>query len=81
MRIDTGVDNNKVLHTDLNGLSIAQKKYHDKLHIQGNVYPIVTAAYLEDKQHRFNIFTKQPSGVSSQSNGQIEVYTQYIAMG
>jgi hypothetical protein len=74
MRVSTDIDNEKTLHTDLNGLSMSRKKYHDKLHIQGNVYPIVTAAFIEDQTNRINILSKQASGISSQNNGQIEVF-------
>ena len=72
MKIETDISNND-LFTDLNGLSIARKPYYDKLHIQGNVYPIVTAGYLEDMTHRFSVLTKQASGVTAQKAGQIEV--------
>ena len=47
MRINSDLDNN-VIHTDMNGLTITRKRYYDKLHVQGNVYPVVTAAYLQD---------------------------------
>merc|ERR1712176_117259 len=42
--------------------------------IQGNVYPIVTAAYLEDSKHRLNLFSKQGTGITSQQEGQIDVW-------
>ena len=55
MRIKSGVNNAKTLFTDLNGMTITKKEYYDKLHIQGNVYPVVTSAYIQDNLHRNGI--------------------------
>ena len=34
MRLDSNINTGRTLHTDLNGLTITPKKYHEKLHIQ-----------------------------------------------
>lgn len=47
MQVRSDVQNHKTLFTDLNGLTITKKVYYDKLTIQGNVYPIVSSAYIQ----------------------------------
>lgn len=74
LQVKTDVDNHKTLFTDLNGLTITKKVYYDKLTIQGNVYPVVSAAYIQDIKSRFTILPQQSSGVTSQRDGEIEIW-------
>ena len=73
MRMNTDVKSEKTMFSDLNGLTHSKRVYYDKLHLQGNVYPITSSAFLQDQEQRFTVLTSQSSGVSSLSSGQIDV--------
>ncbi|GAU90007.1 hypothetical protein RvY_02489 [Ramazzottius varieornatus] len=73
MHFKTSIDSGKSFVTDLNGFHLIRRKMHSKLHIQGNLYPMPAAAYIEDAEHRFTLLTKQPLGVASFSSGSLEV--------
>lgn len=65
------------LHIDLLILllKMLQRVYHDKLPIQGNVYPMACAAYIEDATHRVTILSRQPLGVTGGDKpGEIRVF-------
>ena len=47
MQLHTDVQNHRTLFTDMNGLTITKKVYYEKLTIQGNVYPIVSSAFIQ----------------------------------
>ena len=47
MQLHSDVQNHRTLFTDMNGLTITKKVYYEKLTIQGNVYPIVSAAFIQ----------------------------------
>lgn len=42
-----------------------QRKYYRKLTLQGNVYPMPTMAFLQDKNKRVSILSSQASGVAN----------------
>ncbi|KAL0270255.1 UNVERIFIED_CONTAM: hypothetical protein PYX00_007725 [Menopon gallinae] len=73
MRITTNVMNKEEFYTDLNGLQMIQRKRFAKLPLQGNFYPMPTAAYIEDENTRVSIVSGQPLGASSLRQGQLEV--------
>lgn len=50
-----------------------QRKRFAKLPLQGNFYPMPTAAYIEDEKTRISIVSGQPLGVSSLKQGELEV--------
>uniref|UniRef100_A0A915HMT6 Glycosyl hydrolase family 38 C-terminal domain-containing protein n=1 Tax=Romanomermis culicivorax TaxID=13658 RepID=A0A915HMT6_ROMCU len=75
MRLKTGIKNeDNTFFTDLNGFQIIKRKYFSKIPHQGNVYPMPTAAYLEDKNFRLTLLSGQPNGVVSSNTGQFEVF-------
>ena len=48
-----GIRNNDEFYTDLNGFQFIKRKvYLDKLKIQGNVYPMASGAFIQDKKRR-----------------------------
>ena len=73
MRINSDVESGREIYTDLNGINHSRRVYYDKLTLQGNVYPIVSSAYLQDGAKRLTVLTRQSSGVSSLSSGQMDV--------
>lgn len=50
-----------------------KRKYFDKIPLQGNVYPMASAAYIEDSTTRVTLTSGQPLGFSSHSVGAMEV--------
>ncbi|CAH8534087.1 unnamed protein product [Schistosoma turkestanicum] len=89
MTIQTNLSNpDRLMYTDSNCFQFIQRKYHDKIPLQGNVYPIACGAYIEQeintdhhqqqtgmKQfHRLNLFTSHPTGVVNPQIGQINVW-------
>ncbi|KAH8857885.1 Alpha-mannosidase 2 [Schistosoma japonicum] len=82
----TDIDLFMTIQTDLINKDRAQ--YHDKIPLQGNVYPIACGAYLEQEMdsflnndnsqtkqfQRLNLFTSYPTGVVSPEIGQINVW-------
>uniref|UniRef100_A0AC35TX24 Alpha-mannosidase n=1 Tax=Rhabditophanes sp. KR3021 TaxID=114890 RepID=A0AC35TX24_9BILA len=73
MKMDTNVESGEHFYTDLNGFQIIRRKRFAKLPIQGNFYPMPSAAYIEDQKKRFTIVGNQPLGVSSQKDGSLEI--------
>lgn len=50
---------------------MVKRRYFEKIPLQGNVYPIPTAAYVEDERSRFTLLTAQPLGAGSMEKGKI----------
>uniref|UniRef100_A0A0B7BKR3 Glycosyl hydrolase family 38 C-terminal domain-containing protein n=1 Tax=Arion vulgaris TaxID=1028688 RepID=A0A0B7BKR3_9EUPU len=74
MRIHTDVDNSqRIFYSDLNGFQMQQRKYYHKLTLQGNVYPMPTMAYLQDKNKRVSVLSAQSAGVANLVPGAIDV--------
>lgn len=74
MRFATSVHNMEgVYYTDLNGFQLVRRRTVSKLPLQGNVYPMPSAALLQDRSVRITLFTAQPLGVSSLKQGWLEV--------
>lgn len=73
MLVQTGIKNEDILHTDLNGFQYTKRKRYAKLTLQGNVYPMPSGAYIQDSNLRLNILTAQPLGVASLESSNIQV--------
>ena len=77
MRFGSDVQSNGEFYSDLNGMTHSKRVYYSKLHLQGNVYPIVSSAYLQDSKKRISLLTKQASGTASLQDGQLDVRLIY----
>lgn len=73
MRMSSGIENNDIFYTDLNGFELVKRQRFNKLPIQANYYPIPSALYIEDDKLRLTLLTAQPLGGSSLKNGEIEI--------
>ncbi|KAM8861457.1 alpha-mannosidase 2x isoform 2-T2 [Synchiropus picturatus] len=73
MRLITDIQSGDVFYTDLNGFQIQPRRYHLKLPLQANFYPMPSQAYIQDGLHRLTLHTAQALGVSSLESGQLEV--------
>ncbi|UXI18700.1 protein-s isoprenylcysteine o-methyltransferase [Sarcoptes scabiei] len=68
------IDNGDRFYTDLNGFQVQSRKRFNKIPLQGNIYPMNTAAWIEDKNYRFSVISAQPLGVSSLRSGTLDVF-------
>uniref|UniRef100_A0A8C6RC18 Glycosyl hydrolase family 38 C-terminal domain-containing protein n=1 Tax=Nannospalax galili TaxID=1026970 RepID=A0A8C6RC18_NANGA len=73
LRIHTDIDSQATFFTDLNGFQVQPRRYLKKLPLQANFYPMPVMAYIQDTQKRLTLHTAQALGVSSLSDGQLEV--------
>ncbi|XP_006161174.1 alpha-mannosidase 2 [Tupaia chinensis] len=73
MRISSDINSQNRFYTDLNGYQIQPRMTMSKLPVQANVYPMTTMAYIQDATRRLTLLSAQSLGVSSFTNGQIEV--------
>ena len=78
MHVRTGIDNaaDRSFHTDLNGFQFTRRRTHDKLPIQGNVYPMPTAAFIQDerRRQRMYVLSAQPLGVAALETSCLQVF-------
>ena len=74
MHLQTDVKNEDILHSDLNGFQFIKRKRHSKLTLQGNVYPMPSAAFIQDSSTRLNLLSAQPLGVASLEPSAIQVF-------
>jgi alpha-mannosidase II len=74
VHIETDIQNDNTLFTDLNGFQYVKKKKYDKLTVQGNVYPMPSGAFIQDDKLRFNVLTAQPVGVASLHDSSIQMF-------
>ncbi|XP_003373762.1 glycosyl hydrolases family 38 N- domain protein [Trichinella spiralis] len=66
MRLKADIHNSDhSFYTDLNGLQMIKRKYFSKIPLQGNFYPMTTAAFIEDSAHRLTLLSAQANGVTS----------------
>ncbi|XP_019116863.2 epididymis-specific alpha-mannosidase isoform X2 [Larimichthys crocea] len=75
LRTKSSLNNNKTLYTDDNGYQM-MKRTHRKFTnntVARNYFPMVRAAYIQDDLTRLVLVSDRAHGVSSQSNGQLEV--------
>ncbi|XP_071942365.1 alpha-mannosidase 2-like [Antedon mediterranea] len=74
MRLKSGIENeDKIFYTDLNGFQVQKRKTLSKLPIQGNFYPMVSMAYVEDKTSRLTLHSGQTLASASLQKGWLEV--------
>ncbi|KAI5746627.1 hypothetical protein M8J77_005637 [Diaphorina citri] len=73
MRLTTNIENQDVFYTDLNGYQMIKRKYLKKIPLQGNFYPMPSAAFIEDTGRRLSLLSAQSLGVACLKPGQIEV--------
>lgn len=81
IRFESDLNNGKDFYTDSNGRQVIKRTYHTHQHecgdnqIPGNWYPIVTKAFIQDKQSKvqLSILNDRTQGGSSLGNGQFEL--------
>lgn len=80
MRLYSDVANDGLFYSDLNGLQITRRQYREKIPLQGNVYPMPSMAYLQDRRYRLTIVTAQPLGVTSHFSGNLDIFLDRLLL-
>uniref|UniRef100_A0A0M3HYE4 Alpha-mannosidase n=1 Tax=Ascaris lumbricoides TaxID=6252 RepID=A0A0M3HYE4_ASCLU len=73
MHIETALNNSDLFYTDVNGLHLMQKRYNDARPLEANIYPMPSAAMIEDERLRLTLLSGQPTGVTSSTVGNLDV--------
>ncbi|CAM0913439.1 unnamed protein product [Alopecurus aequalis] len=74
VRYKTGIDNQRVFYSDLNGFQMSRRQTYDKIPLQGNYYPMPSLGFLQDSLgNRFSVHSKQSLGAASLKNGWMEI--------
>ncbi|KAL4238161.1 hypothetical protein ACF0H5_002872 [Mactra antiquata] len=75
MRVETDINgNDQQFCTDSNGLQMYPRKTRPKMKIQGNVYPMTSAAIVQNDKSRMSLLSEQSHGVASLVTGWMEVF-------
>ncbi|XP_060887004.1 epididymis-specific alpha-mannosidase [Labrus mixtus] len=75
LRTSSSLQNNRTLYTDDNGYQMMKRTYRKFTNntLARNYFPMVRAAYIEDRLSRLVLVSDRAHGVSSQANGELEV--------
>jgi alpha-mannosidase len=81
-RFNTSIRSQGIFYTDSNGREFQQRKRDYRLTwnytvtepVSGNYYPMTTAVRIEDTQMSLAVLTDRSQGVSSMSDGSIEIF-------
>uniref|UniRef100_A0A3P8P858 Alpha-mannosidase n=1 Tax=Astatotilapia calliptera TaxID=8154 RepID=A0A3P8P858_ASTCA len=75
LRTSTSVKNNRTLYSDDNGYQMMKRTYRKFTNntLARNYFPMVRTAYIEDDLSRLVLVSDRAHGVSSQTDGQLEV--------
>ncbi|BHF82972.1 Alpha-mannosidase 2 [Sparganum proliferum] len=76
MKLSTGIENtNRAFFTDSNCFQFMRRVFHDKIPLQGNIYPMTCAAYIEDAHHRITLLSAQSLGfMAGEHPGEMNVW-------
>uniref|UniRef100_A0A6B2E8D7 Alpha-mannosidase n=1 Tax=Phlebotomus kandelakii TaxID=1109342 RepID=A0A6B2E8D7_9DIPT len=90
MRLVTDIENGEIpeFYSDLNGFQFQKRVKVSQIGIEGNYFPITTAAFIQDDRLRLTLLTNHAQGSASLEPGQLEVmldrrtlYDDYRGMG
>lgn len=75
MRLSSGINNGEpaVLYTDSNGFQMQKRVTVKQVGIEGNYYPVTSAAYIEDDKRRLTVLVNHAQGVGGWEPGRIEL--------
>lgn len=90
MRIMTDIENGEVpeFYSDLNGFQFQRRRKVPAIGVEGNYFPITSAAFIQDRRLRMTLLTTHAQGAASLEPGHLEVmidrrtlYDDYRGMG
>ena len=74
VRFSSGIQNDGVFHTDLNGFNFDTHHFRADMPIQSQVFPMPTLASIQDGSTRMTIISEHAQGTASLENGSIDVW-------
>jgi len=69
----TNISTQGAITTDDNGFELLRRQYQSNVPIEGNYYPLIYAAYINDKSSQLTVVSERSHGVSSLKDGALEV--------
>lgn len=75
MRLSTAIGNGEPaeMYTDSNGMQMQRRVTVKRVGIEGNYYPVTTAAYIQDARHRLTVLVNHAQGVAAWEPGRVEL--------
>lgn len=75
MRLSSGISNGEPaeMYTDSNGMQMQRRVTVKRVGIEGNYYPVTTAAYIQDARNRLTVLVNHAQGVAAWEPGRIEL--------
>ena len=73
LRLNSDVQSGNTFYTDQNGFHMMKRRRFSTFPIEANYYPATAAVFIEDSELRLSLLLLQPSGVSSQTEGSLEL--------
>ena len=75
MRLRSGVRNGEPasFYSDQSGLGMQKRVWVDSVGLEGNYYPVTTAAYMEDAGNRITVLVDHAAGAAAVKEGWLEV--------
>lgn len=75
MRLSSGIDNGEpaVIYTDSNGFQMQKRVAVKRVGVEGNYFPVTTAAYIEDDRRRLTVLVNHAQGAAGWEPGRIEL--------
>lgn len=75
MRLSSGISNGDPaeMYTDSNGMQMQRRVTVKRVGIEGNYFPVTTAAYIQDARHRLTVLVNHAQGAAAWEQGRVEL--------
>jgi len=73
LRLNSDIQSGNTFYTDQNGFNMMRRQRFSTFPVEANYYPATSAVFVEDDQLRLSLLLSQPSGVTSQTEGSLEI--------
>ena len=73
LRVNSDINSGNTFYTDQNGFQMMKRRRFSTFPVEANYYPATSAIFIEDDRFRLSLLLSQPCGVSSQTEGSLEL--------
>jgi len=73
LRLNSDVQSGDSFYTDQNGFNVMRRRRFSTFPVEANYYPATSAVFVEDDRLRLSLLSSQPSGVTSHTEGSLEI--------
>ena len=73
MRLKSGLSTGRRFYTDKSGLGFVRREWKEAAGLEGNLYPITAATFLQGNNTRLTLLTNHAMGAASVGEGSLEV--------